>query len=150
MTRTFKIYSLSNFQVHSSVLLAIDIMLPYIRSPEPIHLLSDHHHSFLPISLATTVLLTVPEFAFFFFLDSTYKCDLNSISLSLTDLFHIAWCPQKMMLWKCCTQYASKSGKFSNGHRTGKGPFSFQSQRKEMPKNVQTTAQLQSSHMLAK
>ena len=36
----------------------------------------------------------------------------------------------KMMLWKCCTQYASKFGKLSNGHRTGKGLFSFQSQRK--------------------
>ena len=40
---------------------------------------------------------------------------------------------------KCCTQYASKSGKLSSGHRTGKGQFSFQSQRKAMPKNVQTT-----------
>ena len=29
-------------------------------------------------------------------------------------------------------------------------PFSFQSQRKAMPKNVQTTAQLHSSHMLVK
>ena len=29
----------------------------------------------------------------------------------------------KMMLWKCCTQYASKSGKLSSGHRTGKGQF---------------------------
>ena len=28
----------------------------------------------------------------------------------------------KMMLWKCCTQYASKFGKLSGGHRTGKGP----------------------------
>ena len=28
--------------------------------------------------------------------------------------------------------------------------FHFQSQRKAMPKNVQTTAQLHSSHMLAK
>ena len=28
---------------------------------------------------------------------------------------------------KCCTQYASKFGKLSSGHRTGKGPFSFQS-----------------------
>ena len=28
--------------------------------------------------------------------------------------------------------------------------FSFQSQRKAMPKDVQTTAQLHSSHMLAK
>ena len=35
----------------------------------------------------------------------------------------------KMMLWKCCTQYASKVGKLSSGHRTGKGQFSFQSQR---------------------
>ena len=35
-------------------------------------------------------------------------------------------------------------------HRTGKGQFSFQSQRKAMPKNAQTTAQLHSSHMLVK
>ena len=54
------------------------------------------------------------------------------------------------MLWKCCTQCVSKFGKLSSGHRTGKGQFSFQSQRKAMPKNVQTTAQLHSSHMLAK
>ena len=50
------------------------------------------------------------------------------------------------MVWKCCTQYARKFGKLSSGHRTGKGQFSFQSQRKAMPKNVQTTAQLHSSH----
>ena len=36
----------------------------------------------------------------------------------------------------------------SSGHRTGKGQFSFQSQRKAMPKNAQTTTQLYSSHML--
>ena len=35
-------------------------------------------------------------------------------------------------------------------HRTGKGQFSFQSQRKAMPKNAQTTTQLHSSHMLVK
>ena len=28
-----------------------------------------------------------------------------------------------MMLLKCCTQYASKFGKFSSGHRTGEGVF---------------------------
>ena len=50
------------------------------------------------------------------------------------------------MLWKCCTQYASKFGKLSSCHRTGKGQFSFQSQRKVMPKNVQITTQLYSSH----
>ena len=51
---------------------------------------------------------------------------------------------------KVLTQYASKFGKLSSGHRTGKGLFSFQSQRKAMPKNAQTTAQLHSSNMLAK
>ena len=135
----------------------------------------------------------------------------------------------KMMLWKCSTQYASKFGKLSSGHRTGKcvfipipkkdsakecsnyctialishasrvmfkilqarihqymnsellintalkrwccesaalnmqahmensavsteleNVFSFQSQRKAMPKKAQTTAQLHSSHMLVK
>ena len=39
-----------------------------------------------------------------------------------------------MMLWKCCTQYASKFGKLSSGHRTGNGQFSFRSLRKAMPK----------------
>ena len=38
----------------------------------------------------------------------------------------------------------------SSGHRTGKGQFSFQFQRKAMPKNAQTTAQLHSSHTLVK
>ena len=40
--------------------------------------------------------------------------------------------------------------KTQHGHRTGKGQFSFQSQRKAMSKNAQTTTQLHSSHMLAK
>ena len=51
---------------------------------------------------------------------------------------------------KCYMQYASKFGKLSSGHRTGKGQFTFQSQRKAMPKNAQTTAQLHSPHMLLK
>ena len=33
------------------------------------------------------------------------------------------------MLSKCCTQCASKFGKLSSGHRTGKGQLSFQSQK---------------------
>ena len=36
----------------------------------------------------------------------------------------------------------------SSGHRTGKGQFSFQSQRRVMPKNVETTTQLYSFHLL--
>ena len=43
-----------------------------------------------------------------------------------------------------------KFGKLSSGHRTGKGQFSFQSLRKAIPKNAQTTAQLHSSHTLVK
>ena len=39
--------------------------------------------------------------------------------------------------------------KLNSGHRTGKGQFSFQSQRKAMPENAQTTTQLYLSHMLA-
>ena len=40
-----------------------------------------------------------------------------------------------------------KFGKLSSGHRTGKGQFSFQSQRKAMPKNAQTATQLHSSSL---
>ena len=63
------------------------------------------------------------------------------------DEFHLSYFKAyKMMLLNCCTQYASKCGKLS----TGKGQFSFQSQRKAMPKNVQATTQLQSFHTLTK
>ena len=45
----------------------------------------------------------------------------------------------KDMLLITCTQYVRKSGKLSSGHRTGKGKFLFQFQRRAMPKNVSTT-----------
>ena len=51
---------------------------------------------------------------------------------------------------KVLHQYASKFGKLSSGHRTGKGQFSFQSLRQAMPKNAQTTGELHSSHTLVK
>ena len=38
----------------------------------------------------------------------------------------------------------------SSDYKTGKHQFSFQFQRKAMPKNAQTTTQLDSSHMLVK
>ena len=43
-----------------------------------------------------------------------------------------------------------RTGKLSSGHRIGKGQFSFQSQRKAMPKNAQIATQLHSPHMLVK
>ena len=39
-----------------------------------------------------------------------------------------------MMVLKCCNKCVRKFGNFSSGHRTGKGQFSFQSQRKAMAK----------------
>ena len=54
------------------------------------------------------------------------------------------------MLLKCCTQYVSKFRKLISGHRTGSGQFSFQSQRRVMPKNVQNSVQVCSFHMLAR
>ena len=44
----------------------------------------------------------------------------------------------------------SKFGKLSSGHRTGKGQFSFQPQRRAVPNNAQATGQLHSFHMLVK
>ena len=54
----------------------------------------------------------------------------------------------KMMLWKCRTQHVSKLEISAVATGLEHGPFSFQSQRKVMPKNAQTTTQLHSSHML--
>ena len=62
------------------------------------------------------------------------------------ELFQILKDDAVKVLHSICQQV----GKLSSGPRTGKGQFSFQSQRKAMPKNVQTTAQLHSSHMLVK
>ena len=50
---------------------------------------------------------------------------------------------------KVCTQYASKFGKFSSRCRTGKGQFSFQSQR-QCQRMFKLLAQLHSSDTLVK
>ena len=51
----------------------------------------------------------------------------------------------------CCTQYiVSQFGKLSSGHRTRKDQLSFQSQRRAMPNNGQTTTQLCSFSRLAR
>ena len=62
--------------------------------------------------------------------------------------------PQAQLAWwrerACSTLCAFKDIWIFIGHRTAKGQFSFQSQRKAMPKNAQTTTQLNSSHTLVK
>ena len=87
---------------------------------------------------------------FFFF----FKWALESITMNKAsggdgipvELFQIL----KDDPMKCCTQYGSTFGKLTSGHRTRKGQFSFQFQRKAMPKNAQATTQLCLSHTLAK
>ena len=84
-------------------------------------------------------------------LECEVKWALESITTNTASEFQLSYFKSwKMMLWKCCTQYARKFGKLSSGHRTGKSQFSFQSQRKAMPKNAQTTTQLHLSHTLVK
>ena len=62
------------------------------------------------------------------------------------ELFQILKDDAVKVLHSICQQ----TGKLNSGHRTGKGQFSFQSQRKAMPKNAQTTGRLHSSHTLVK
>ena len=55
-----------------------------------------------------------------------------------------------MLLLKGCTQYVSKFGKLSSGHRTEKVQFLFQFQRRAVQKNVRTTSQLHLFHVLVR
>ena len=63
------------------------------------------------------------------------------------ELFQILKDEAVKVLHSICQQVWNQ---LSSGHRTGKGQFSFQFQRKAMPKNAQSTAPLHSSHMLVK
>ena len=87
-------------------------------------------------------------------LECEVKWALGSITMNKTsgddgipaELFQILKDDAVKVLHLLCQQF----GKLSSSHRTGKGQFSFQSQRKAMPKNAQTTAQLHISHTLVK
>ena len=87
-------------------------------------------------------------------LECEVKWALGSITVSETsggdgipvELFQILKDDAVKVLHSICQQI----WKTQQSHRTGKHQFSFQSQRKAMPKNAQTTAQLHSSHTLVK
>ena len=57
------------------------------------------------------------------------------------ELFQILKDDAVKVLHSICQQ----TGKLSSGHRTGKGQFSFQSQRKVRPKNVQSESEVTQS-----
>ena len=87
-------------------------------------------------------------------LDGEVKWALGSITMNKAsggdgipvELFQILKDDAVKVLHSLCSTF----GKLSSGHRTGKGQFSFQSVRKTMPKNAQTTTQLHSSYTLVK
>ena len=79
-------------------------------------------------------------------LGSIIKAKANGDDGIPTELFQILKDDAVKMLHSLCRQF----GKLSSDHRTGKDQFSFQSQRRAVPKNIQTTAQLHLPHMLAK
>ena len=87
-------------------------------------------------------------------LEHEVKWTLGSITMNkangdegiLAELFQIL----KDEAVKVLHSNVSKFGKLISGHRTEKGQLSFQSQRRAMPKNVQTAIQLHSFHILAR
>ena len=89
-----------------------------------------------------------------YILECEVKWALGSITTSKAsggdgipvELFQILKDDSVKVLHSICQQI----WKTQHGHRTGKDQFSFQSQRKAMPKNAQTTTQLHSFHILVK
>ena len=87
-------------------------------------------------------------------LECEVKWALESITMNIAsggdglpaELFQILKNDAVKVLHSICQQIS----KLSRGYRTGKGQFSFQSQRRAMPKNVQSITQLRSPHTLAK
>ena len=76
---------------------------------------------------------------------------LQHLALFMVQLSHLNMTTGKTIALTRQTlsaKYASKLGKLNSGHKTGKVQFSFLSQRRAMPKRVQTTAQSHSSHTL--
>ena len=101
----------------------------------------DNHHS-----VFTHLELDILECEVKWLLGSITKNKANGGDGIPGELFQILKDDAVKMPQSICQQF----GKLSSGHRTGKGQFSFQAQRWAMPKNVQTTTQLHSFHMLAK
>ena len=88
-------------------------------------------------------------------LECEVKWDLGSITTNKAsggdgipaELLQILKDDAVKVLHSICQQIFSK---FSSDLRTEKGQFSFQFQRSTIPKNVKTTTQLHSFHMLAR
>ena len=113
------------------------------------HLLCIKHYSkcFLCVSSCEPHKDPMKEYDYYsHFKDEGTEAQRSHLVKATVELFQILEDGAVKVLHSICQQF----GKFSSGHRTGKGQFSFQSQRKAVPKNAQTTTQLHSSHTLVK
>ena len=78
----------------------------------------------------------IKEHIAYIFLKEFLWCQVLHLSLWSTFWVYFLYMVFLYILLAYCI-YASKFGKLSSGHRVGKGQFSFQSQRKAMPKDAQ-------------
>ena len=92
-----------------------------------LHIVMDSYVILIKVSLRTKP-VEVMAFQLSYFKSWIWCCKCATLNM-----------PANLEIWK-----------FHSSHRTGKGQFSFQSQRKVIPKNAKTTAQLSSSHTLVK
>ena len=84
-------------------------------------------------------------------LECEVKWDLGRITTKLVEVIEFQLTYLKSFdAVKVLRSIYCKLGKLSSGHKTGKGHFSFQFQRKAMPKNTQSTTQLHSFHTLVR
>ena len=101
-----------------------------------------HNHDHVITNLESDILECEVKWA----LESITTNKASGVDGSTVELFQILKYDTVIVLYSIYQQIR----KFSSGHRTGKGQFSFQSLRKVMPKNAQATTQLHSSYTLVK
>ena len=89
-------------------------------------------HIFWQKSLCVTLLANIfSQSIGCLFILFTVKAYILFLNMKLQLSYFKSW---KMMLWKCCTQYASKFGKLSSGHRTGKVSFHSNPKERQCPR----------------
>ena len=75
---------------------------------------------------------------------------VTSLPFNMLSRLFITFLPRSKCLLISWLQYINKFGKLISGHKTEIGQFSFQSQRRALPKNVQIAIQLCSFQMLSR
>ena len=95
--------------------------------PSPILPRPCNHKSVLYVCESVLWINSFVSFLLIYLLTGPYEASLHTKLVEVMAFQLSYFKSYKMMLWKSCTQCASKFGRLSSGHRTGKGQFSFQS-----------------------